>query len=71
MNQGIIILGVVFIVLGIIALNYAVVVENNYLGGIITHESIEKPYKSMGFPILLAGVVLVVAGLALNSRRIT
>lgn len=69
MNTSLIVIGVIVVILGLFALNYSVVVEDEYLGGLVQNQSIEKPYAYIGIPLIIGGIVLLIVGAVVGQGR--
>jgi hypothetical protein len=59
-NQAVIMIGILFIVLGVLASAYTVIIEKDRLIG--TDIDTSKPYQGYSVPMIVAGVILVLVG---------
>ena len=66
MNNILVIIGVVIAIIGLFALNYSVIVEDEYLGGLVKDRDVERPYMRMGTPLIIVGIALVIVGIVIR-----
>ncbi|MEK6919324.1 MAG: hypothetical protein AABW73_04800 [Nanoarchaeota archaeon] len=66
-KSAIILVGVLFILLGLISAKYSIVLTEENLLQKKTYT--EKPYESYSIPLMIAGIALVIVGAAMSGRE--
>lgn len=71
MNLGLFFIGVVLLLLGLFAAGYTIENDRSYFGGLVIQEGASRPYVYYGWPLIIAGIVVMIAGLAAPFTRTT
>ena len=69
MNQILIIMGVIMLVFSIFAFTYVVVTTDEYLGGLVTEEETETPFRGYTLPLIIGGIILVLVGAFMPNKK--
>jgi formate hydrogenlyase subunit 3/multisubunit Na+/H+ antiporter MnhD subunit len=68
MNLILIIMGVVMLVFSIFAFTYIIVTTDEYLGGIVTEEETETPFRGYTVPLIIGGIILILVGAFMPTK---
>ncbi len=69
MRTSVLIIGIVFIVLGVFAFYYYTTETDEDLGGLIENEERVYPFRPYAYPLVIGGIVLVILSFLIPSKK--
>ena len=68
MRVPIIVLGLIFLLVGLALFAYNPFAEN-YLGNVFDFQNTDRPYQQYSYPLLVGGIVILILGFILKNKK--
>ena len=68
-SSSLIVIGIVFLVLGIFASIYSITTTQSHLWGLYSTSNASTPYNTYSIPLLIGGIILIIIGAIIKGGK--
>lgn len=69
MNEGLFVLGIILLLLGVLAAGYTIYQNKSYFFGMFEEREARRPYANFSIPLIVLGIAIMIISAAIPTTR--